>query len=184
MDWCLKLRTNYGRGNQNGLLTLGNDETALSPHPVTEEPNQEAKTTKELLALAVNFDDQLDELLTKNTYWRTTRACAWILLSTQDASTKTARRTKVPLSTSETEKRNLVWLLRASRQGTENIEEESKLTQEKHRLPEYCRRLLGPYPIYMPDTTSFAVKLVQHAHKATLHRVVGLTLKTIQRGNI
>ena len=34
MDWCLKLRTDYGRGNQNGLLTLGNNETAVSPHPV------------------------------------------------------------------------------------------------------------------------------------------------------
>ena len=76
MDWCLKLRTNYGRGNQNDLLTLGNDETALSPHPVTEETNQEAKTTKELFALAVNFADELDELLAKNTYWRTTRVCA------------------------------------------------------------------------------------------------------------
>ena len=86
MDWCLKLRTNYGRGNQNGLLTLGNNETALSPHPLRN------LTTKELFALAVNFDDELDELLAKNTYWRTTRVCAWILLSSQNAITKTAQR--------------------------------------------------------------------------------------------
>ena len=37
IDWSLKLIANHGRGNQNGLLTLGNDETALSPHPVTED---------------------------------------------------------------------------------------------------------------------------------------------------
>ena len=58
--------------------------------------------------------------------------------------------------------------MRAPRQRTENIEEESlslNLHRKKHGLLEYCRRLLGPYPIYMPDTTSFAEKLIQHAHK-------------------
>ena len=104
--------------------------------------------------------------------------------------TKTERRTKSPPFTSETEKRNLVWLLRAPRLGTENMEEESLslnlyYTGKKRGLLEYCKRLLGPYPIYMPDSMSFAEKLVQHTHKATLHiGVVGLTLKTIQRGNI
>ena len=45
---------------------------------------------------------------------------------------------------------------------------------------EWWRRLLVPYPIYIPDTTSFAEKLVQNAHKATLHRVAGLTLAKIR----
>ena len=37
-------------------------------HP-TQEFNQEAKTTHELSALAVSSDDELDELLSKNTYY-------------------------------------------------------------------------------------------------------------------
>ena len=183
MDWCLKLKTNYGRGNQNGPRKW---RTSLVTPP-NKEPNQEAKTAKELFALAVNFDDEHDELLAKNTYWRAKRVCAWILLSTQNACIKTASRTKGLLSTRETEKRNLVWLLRAPRQGTTNIEEESlslNLHRKKNGLLEYCRRLLGPYPIYMLDTTSFAEKLVQHAHKATLHiGVVGLTLVVIEGQN-
>ena len=36
-------------------------------HP-TQESNQETKTTQELFALAVNSHDDLDELLSKNTY--------------------------------------------------------------------------------------------------------------------
>ena len=37
----------------------------------SKESNQEVKTTKELFALAVNSNDELDELLAKNSYWKT-----------------------------------------------------------------------------------------------------------------
>lgn len=37
----------------------------------SKESNQEVKTTKELFALAVNSDDELDELLAKSSYWKT-----------------------------------------------------------------------------------------------------------------
>ncbi|XP_068708134.1 uncharacterized protein [Montipora foliosa] len=45
----------------------------------SKECNQEVKTTKELFALAVNSDDELDELLVKSSYWKTLRVCAWIM---------------------------------------------------------------------------------------------------------
>ena len=44
-----------------------------------------------------------------------------------------------------------------------------------------CRgRLQGIYPIYVPDGTIFAKKLIQHAHKATLHGGVGLTMAKVR----
>ena len=63
---------------QSGLVILQkwpeNLVTALS-----KESNQEVKTTKELFALAVNSDDELNELLAKNSYWETLRVCVWIM---------------------------------------------------------------------------------------------------------
>ena len=44
-----------------------------------------------------------------------------------------------------------------------------------------CRgRLQGIYPIYVPDSTVFAEKLVQHAHLATLHGGVSLTMAKVR----
>ena len=52
--------------NQSGLVT---QEMAKSLVTLpSKESNQEAKTTKELFALVVNFDDELGELLSKNTH--------------------------------------------------------------------------------------------------------------------
>ena len=90
----------------------------------TAESNAEMKTTKELFALAVNSDHELDELLAKNSYWKTLRVCAWIMRFAQNARTKRASRTKGPLRTEEIEKQNLFWMLRAQSRVTENMEED------------------------------------------------------------
>ena len=149
----------------------------------SNESNQEVKTTKELLALAVNSDHKLDELLAKNLYWKTLRVCAWIMWFAQNARTKRASRTKGPLTTEEIEKQNLFWMLRAQSQGIENMEEDRlslNLQRNKDGLLECRGKLPSPNPIYILDTTTFAEKLVQHAHKATLHEEVGLTMAKIR----
>ncbi|XP_068674447.1 uncharacterized protein [Montipora foliosa] len=149
----------------------------------SKESNQEVKTTKELFALAVNSDDELDELLAKSSYWKTLRVCAWIMRFAQNARTKRANRTKGPLATEEIGKQTLFWLIRAQSQGTANMEEDRlrlNLQRNKDGLLECCGRLPGPYPIYIPDATTFAEKFVQHAHKATLHGGVGLTMAKIR----
>ena len=82
------------------------------------------KTTKELFALAVNSEDELNELLANSSYWKTLRVCAWIMRFAQNARTKITSRTKGPLTTEEIEKQNLFWMLRAQSQGTENMDED------------------------------------------------------------
>ena len=178
--WKVLLR---GRFNDPGWL---NDPRKRPENLVTapsKESNQEVKTTKELFALAVNSDDELDELLARTSYWKTLRVCAWIMQFAQNARTKEASRTKGPLTTEEIEKQNLFWMLHAQSQGTENMEEDRlslNLQRNKDGLLECRGRLPSPYPIYIPDTTTFAEKLVQHAHKATLHGGVGLTMAKIR----
>ena len=54
------------------------------------------------------------------------------------------------------------------------------LQLNKDRLLECRGRLQGIYPIYVPDGTIFAEKLIQHAHKATLHGGVGLTMAKVR----
>ena len=73
--------------------------------------------------------------------------------------------------------------MRAQSQGTANMEEDRlrlNLQRNKDGLLECRGRLPGPYPIYIPDATTFAEKFVQHAHKATLHGGVGLTMAKIR----
>ena len=57
IGWYLK-RTNYGGRNQSGLVTPGNGQKSPVAPP-SKESNQEAKTTKDLFVLAVNFDVEL-----------------------------------------------------------------------------------------------------------------------------
>ena len=54
------------------------------------------------------------------------------------------------------------------------------LQLNQDRLLECRGRLQGIYPIYIPDGTIFAEKLIQHAHKATLHGGVGLTMAKVR----
>ena len=44
-----------------------------------------------------------------------------------------------------------------------------------------CRgRIQGMYPIFIPDDCKFAAKLVEEAHRMSLHGVVGLTIAKIR----
>ena len=44
-----------------------------------------------------------------------------------------------------------------------------------------CRgRIQGRYPIYLPDDSLFAEKLVRHAHQRTLHWGLGLTMAEVR----
>ena len=86
----------------------------------TAESNAEMKTTKELFAMAVKTDDDLDHLLAKHTYWKTLRVCAWNMRLANNARAKRATRGKGPLTTDEIGKQKRFWLLRVQSQGCES----------------------------------------------------------------
>ena len=44
-----------------------------------------------------------------------------------------------------------------------------------------CRgRVQGEYPIYLPDTSIFSLRVVEEAHQQTLHGGVGLTMAKVR----
>ena len=100
-----------------------------------------------------------------------------------NARAKRAARAKGPLTTDEIEKQILFWLLRVQSRGSDNTEDDRlnlNLQRNQDGLLECRGRLQGVYPIYIPDAMTFAKKYVEHAHKATLHGGVGLTMAKVR----
>ena len=149
----------------------------------TTDSNAELKATKELFALAVGTEDDLDKLLAKTTHWRTLRICAWIKWFTKNARSPKKDRGTGPLTTTEIETQRRFWLRRVQDRRSEHMHEDRlqlNLQLNQDGLLECRGRLQGIYPIYVPDGTIFAEKLIQHAHKATLHGGVGLTMAKVR----
>ena len=133
--------------------------------------------------MAVKTDDDRDLLLAKHNYWKTLRVCAWIMRFANNARAKRATKTKGPLTTDEIEMQKHFWLLCVQSRGSENMEEDRlslNLQKNKDGLLECRGRLQGVYPIYIPDAMTFAKSYVEHAHKATLHGGVGLTMAKVR----
>ena len=183
--------------SRGGMLTEGNqlwwkgptwlaDPINWPPDIVTTpttESNAEVKPTKELFALAVDVNDELDDLLSKTSYWRTLRVCAWIRRFIDNEKKAKLQRINRPLTTEEIKNQELFWVRRVQARGAKGMEEDRltlNLQKNDDGLLECRGRLQGDYPIYIPDSTILAEKIVQQAHNATLHRGVGLTMARIR----
>ena len=78
----------------------------------------------------------------------------------------------------------LLWLKKVQEnfKGDERFEEQRLQLnlQENESGLECTGRIQGVYPIYVPDSHQFALKLVEEEHKTTLHGGVGLTMAKIR----
>ena len=175
-------------GNQlwwKGPTWLNNPEE-WPPNIVTAasaESQAESKEIKQLFALAVKEEDELDILRSKFSYWRTLRIFSWISRFICNARSPKNTRMQGPLSTEEMESQELLWVLRAQSQGSANFERDSlqlNLQKNQHGVLECRGRVQGFYPIYIPDSSNLAEKFVQHAHKAALHGGVGITMVKVR----
>ena len=54
------------------------------------------------------------------------------------------------------------------------------LQRKAHGLLECWGRIQGFYPIYIPDSSTLAERFVEHAHKATPHGGIGLTMTKVR----
>ena len=100
-------------------------------------------------------------------------------------NTKTSgpNRARGPLTSEEIEKHEHFWLLRVQTRGGKHTEEDRLLLnvqKNQDGVLECQGRFQGIYPIYVSDSTMFAEKLVQHAHLATLHGGVSLTMANVR----
>ena len=152
----------------------------------SKETEAEAKLTKEIFATATETKDGLDEVLERNSSWKTVRVTTWMRRFLNNCKQKKSNRLVGPLTTSETDKELRWWVQRAqeSSSGTERFEEDKltlNLQKNSDGLYECRGRIQGNYPIYLPPSAVLSETLVQDAHMLTLHGGVGLTMAFIRR---
>ena len=151
----------------------------------TPQSQAEAKVTREIFAVAQVVTDEFDALLEKFAFWKALRVCFWISRFVNNSRKPIKERTKGPLTTEEIEQRKHFWITRAqeSENRSEKFGDDSlrvNLHEGREGLLECRGRILGDYPIYLPDTHPYTEKLVMMSHLVTLHGAVGLTMAKLR----
>ncbi|KAK3700055.1 hypothetical protein QZH41_004346 [Actinostola sp. cb2023] len=162
-------------------ISMATREIVTSP---TIESEAE-KAATQVFALTKEESDDLDLLLHRTTLWRTLRVGAWISRFIHNARHQREARLTGPLKTEEIEKQRNIWEKKVQEQhsGLEKFEDDRLKLNLHHNRDEVllCHgRIHGEHPIYIPDTSIFAEKLVEDAHKNTLHGGVGLTMAKVR----
>ena len=151
----------------------------------TAETRAEAKVKQEILAVASVEKDEFDQLLDKFSLVKVLRIGAWIQRFLDNCRTKPKERKSGPIDTEEIERVKLWWIKRAQLQAQQDVRYEADQLhlnlQPNHRGILECRgRIVGEYPIYLPDHHPFTMSLVHHAHISTLHGGVGMTMAKVR----
>ena len=155
----------------------------------TGETETEAKLVRDVLAIAVKVDDNLDQLMVNHTFWKAVRILSWVARFLHSCRNKPKQRLSGrlsgPLKTEEIDEQVGVWVKRAQAAylKTEQFEEDKlMLNLQKNSTGVYeCRgRIQGNYPIYLPPNSILSDKMVMAAHRRTLHGGVGLTMAAIR----
>ena len=90
-----------------------------------------------------------------------------------------------PLCTQEISAQELFWIKRSQHQGTNDAKfpddkEQLNLKPNVEGVLECRGRIQGDYPVYLPDTAPYTVKVVRHAHVVTLHGGAALTMANVR----
>ena len=106
--------------------------------------------------------------------------CAWVsrfLFNIQNPKL----RSKGPLTTHEIDQQNSFWIKQA--EGKCDLQQDwlrLNLQLNAENVLECRGRIQGQYPVYLPDTHPFTVKMVENAHERTLHEGVGMTMACVR----
>ena len=79
----------------------------------TSETETEAKLVKDVLAIAVKFDDNLDHLMVNHTFWKAVQILSWVARFLHNCRHKTKQCLSGPLKTEEIDEQIGVWVKRA-----------------------------------------------------------------------
>lgn len=151
----------------------------------TAESNAEAKVIKEVLATALTSEDELSVLMEQHSLLKALRVCAWVARFITNSRKPKSRRVKGPLTTDEMKYQEAWWTRRAQEEArsSKNFEADKlqlKLQPDDSGILECRGRIVGAYPIYLPDGNAFTHKFVQRAYLATLHGGVTLTMTKVR----
>ena len=131
------------------------------------KPNEQGKDSTE-----DHETDDWDELLSRNTYWRTLRITAWVLRFKTNSleKLKNIKKKSGPLCTEELVKPKQHWVKRVQRGISDDVERPGwKLVKDKETNILKCSgRIQGYNPVYLGDGP-FTQKLIQHFHAQLKH---------------
>ena len=148
----------------------------------SSESKAEAKVVREVLSVGVNEMNEIDDLMQKFSLRKAVRVCAWIRRFAHNSlSSRGTPPITGPLTTDETSYQMLFWTKQT--QESCNLDEDRvalNLQLNHDGLLECRGRVQGEYPIYLPDTHNFSQRVVEEAHKQTLHGGVGLTMANVR----
>lgn len=172
---------------QTTLLILGVPGKGQWPPKIvtSASPSSESekKVQQELFAAAVEADDCLDQMLNKFGLRKAMRIFAWALRLIHNSRHPSEKNTG-PLRTDEITG-HLLLIKHAQQQGQKSI----KFIQDKNQLNLQvnsegilvcCGRIQGESPIYLPDNSTLATHIVDHAHVCTLHGGVSMTMAKVR----
>lgn len=130
-------------------------------------------------------NDALDHLLDKYPLKTVLRIGAWIYRFIYNCQKNPGRKQQGPISTQEVKRQELWWIKQAQKAAQHTSQFQADQLQLNLQLNGQqvleCRgRIIGEYPIYLPDNHPFTQKLVFQAHLATLHGGVGLTMAKVR----
>ena len=93
------------------------------------------------------------------------------------------QRVNGPVTTTELEKAEKLLTLQGQQQIDETFPKDQlrlNLQASKDGVLECRGRVQGLYPVYIPSSSLWARKFVEHVHKGTLHGGVGLTMVKVR----
>ena len=176
-------RNNCGGGDQHGSVILEHGPQTLLPYP-PQNPTQKP-VIKEVLATALSSEDKFSVLMQQHSLLKALRVCAWVSRFLTNSRNLKSRGVKGLLTTDEMKYQETWWTRRAQEEGRslKNFEADKlqlNLQPDNNGILECRGRIVGAYPIYLPDGNAFTHKLVQRAHLATLHGGVTLTMTKVR----
>ena len=126
----------------------------------SKESDEEVKIVRDLIASTVEVaDDCFDDLLSKFSLTKSIRVCAWVstfLFNIQNPKL----RSKVPLTTRKIDQQYSFWIKQAHAKC--DLQEDRlrlNLQLNVENVFECRGRIQGQYPVYIPDTHPFTMKM-------------------------
>ena len=151
------------------------------------DSQSESRATRAILNVGVERVESAlpGDILRKHSLTKTLRIGAWIKRFLDNSRVNVDSRQHGPLTTNEIDQQRLWWIKQAQAEAKEdskcqNDSVQLNLQADADEILKCKGRVQGQLPIYLPDSSLFAVKLVEEAHMKTLHGGVILTMAKIR----
>ena len=151
----------------------------------TSDTRSEAKITREILKTAQAKQDVFDQLLDKHPLAKVLRIGAWTCHFVYNCKNQSRDREVGHIRTWEIKQQQLWWIRRAQETaiGDSHFQADQlqlNLQANDEQVLECRGRIVGEYPIYLPDSHPFTAQVVRQAHISTLHGGIPITMAKVR----